>query len=251
MVVRRINHTGRKKIRQEDARISLHRASEKAAEFEASLKLSSYGFPPDAAVVIEAYRQTSLMRFDWGTVGFLRLPAERALIDFIPPDGVHFRLKVVDVSNGAGKLLGLAEGISPQAADLPDTPVESLLAVVPADLGQEIWRLDLGNDDNRPKLCINMNIPNWRTQLQDFHFSAYVLPDVLRQILTRVVTEGRPDDDEAEWMRAWCEYAESLPGVGPVPDDKEQVPSWVENAVDGFCRRHEFLSRYTRTMETD
>ena len=82
MPIRRINFTQRQRIHRDDIGIVLRRDDHGAVFFDTSLDLSSYGFAPDARLFIEAYRQTTMMRFDLGTVSVPTPPADRYLTDF-------------------------------------------------------------------------------------------------------------------------------------------------------------------------
>jgi hypothetical protein len=75
MSIRRINSTGRKKIVREDARIFVRTDSDGVLTFDAVLDLTNYNLPEDACVFVEAYRQTTFMRFPHGTVGAPQPPS--------------------------------------------------------------------------------------------------------------------------------------------------------------------------------
>ena len=62
--------------------------------FEAVFELDGCELPAEALVFVEAYRQTTWMRWAWGTVGALQPPANRALAEFDSPDDVLFRVRV-------------------------------------------------------------------------------------------------------------------------------------------------------------
>ena len=68
MSIRRINSTGRKKIVRGDARISVRPDPDGVLTFNAMINLADYDLPNDAHVFVEAYRQTTFMRFRHGTV---------------------------------------------------------------------------------------------------------------------------------------------------------------------------------------
>ena len=57
-------------------------------------ELDGYDLPAEALVFVKAYRQTTWMRWPWGTVGALQPPANRALAEFDSPDDVLFRVRV-------------------------------------------------------------------------------------------------------------------------------------------------------------
>src|SRR5437879_1140605 len=145
MSIRRINSTGRKRILREDARIFVRADSDGVLSFDATLNLTDYGLPDDANVFVEAYRQTSLMRFPHGTVAAPQ-PAHglaRRLTEFTSRDGLLWRVKVTSTGDRAGVLLAKGDRI-PVSDDeeQPDNRI-ALLPPAPAELGQETWRVDL------------------------------------------------------------------------------------------------------------
>jgi hypothetical protein len=99
MAIRRLNYTGRKKIRREDVGIALHEKPNAPATFDADLsKLSEYKLPDDAVVSVEARLQTRWMRFPFGTVGAITPAADRTLTEFDSAEGMMFSVKVTAVS---------------------------------------------------------------------------------------------------------------------------------------------------------
>jgi hypothetical protein len=79
MAIRRLNYTKRKRIAQAHARVALIQRKNPPSEFEVNLALESYSLPAEARVFVEAYRQTTWMRFDYGTVA----PISRPQVDRI------------------------------------------------------------------------------------------------------------------------------------------------------------------------
>ena len=68
MPIRRLNYTKRKKLRRDDIDIVILQNDQGSNSFEATLRLASYRLPEDAALSVEAYRRTRVMRFSLGTV---------------------------------------------------------------------------------------------------------------------------------------------------------------------------------------
>ena len=112
MAIRRLNYTGRRKIRREDISISLYEKPNAPATFVANVaKLSEYKLPDDAIITVEARLQTRWMRFGYGTVEAIKPPADSALTEFDSPEGIQFSVKVTAASGAPGKLLAEADGI--------------------------------------------------------------------------------------------------------------------------------------------
>ena len=237
----RLNSTGRKRIAQSHAQVSIRPPEgDEAPIVDIRLDLWSYGFPDDARVRVEAWRSNAVQRWDYGTTGGLAPPAdrERRLTDV--PESAHFRVIVV-AGDGSGLVLGHAPNIRPVL------PRRSLLPVRESDeLGDEVWRVDFGDGMDRPELLINRNVEGISEIVRgDEVFRSLVMPDVLRTILAHVVLVVRqdPDDDESPW-EGWFEIARSLvPGHDPpvlphnhsTDDDIAEANRWIDRVVAAFA----------------
>src|SRR5688572_6879666 len=133
-MIRRLNYTGRIKIHRADVLLAT-RELDGVLVFDADLRLQDYELPADALVFIEAYRQTKWMRFGFGTVATLQPPPpeQRQLTEFESPEGIRFRVKITQAEN-EHILLADADRISLSQPE-GDADTESLLEVVPANLG--------------------------------------------------------------------------------------------------------------------
>ena len=69
MPVRRINFTGRKRLTAADVEIRLHDDATPLSFEVSKLSLKRHNLAEEAFVCVEAYRQSSWMRFPLGTVG--------------------------------------------------------------------------------------------------------------------------------------------------------------------------------------
>jgi len=245
MPIRRFNYTARQRIARADADIVLHGESTDAARFDANLHLSEYEFPPDARVFVEAYRQTSLMRFDFGTVSAPRPPPERVLVDFPTVDEVLFRVKVTAASERAGVLLGEADQLRPrQPEQQPDRRVP-LLPVIPANLGDEVWRVDF---DGRTSLLVSRDLHDWKQTVGSHTFRALVYPAALRMILERIllIEDYTASDDPQDWRSQWLQFAARIPGSRALvlPGSPDEYEEWIENAVGAFARQFQLRTGF-------
>lgn len=238
-MIRRLNYTGRVKIRRED--VSVHVTPiEGGFAVSATAKLEDYGFPPDALISLEAYRQTTWMRFPHGTVSGLQAPPleERVLSEFDFPDGILFRLKVTQ-SGERHLLLGVADQIPAGEPD-SDADMDPLLPVFPAQLADEIWQLDLAAE---PRLLVNKSVvSDWRQLALSPTFVALVYPAALRQILDSILFwhQHRDFDDEFDWRSRWLRFAILLPGVDrelPGKDEEEATRLWIGEVVAAFANK--------------
>lgn len=246
-MIRRLNYTGRIKIHRADVKLAT-REENGVLSFDADLRLHDYELPAEALVFVEAYRQTTWMRFPFGTVASLQPPPpeKRLLGEFDSADEIRFRVKVTQ-AHDEHILLAAADRI-PLAKPEDDADQESLLEVWGEDLGDELWRVDI---DDEPRLLVNKTAaPDWRQLARSPVFFALVYPAVLRQVLTNVLAGGHRDtDDETEWRSKWLRFASLLPGMDPQPPDKqdgvEAALRWAEEAVEAFARRQGLKEKFT------
>ncbi len=231
----RLNFTGRRRIAQDHIKVSL--IADGQNSFSARMNLESYGFPNDAAVIVEAYRQLELTRFEFGTVIRPIPPPNCRLTDFGSLDGVRFRVKVVSTQEPQGRLLGVADRINPTDEMLDRSRRIPLINVKGHDLGREIWKVDFSDE---PLLLINYRLCNKHSLARSSMFQSLVLPQVLRSILTRIllIDQFRYFEDEEDWAARWLRFASSFPGVGEVPEeeDAELDSEWIDSAVSAFCQ---------------
>jgi hypothetical protein len=252
---RRINHTKRKRIGQEAIDIRLldtpHGDPPRAT---AELKLEGFGFPDNAAVAIEAYRSSSLMRFDCGTVSALQVPEVMVLDEIDAGGNIQFRVKVVDLETMTGKLLGAAPRIQPRSKDDDEQGRRSLLPIRYDDLGSEIWRV-AGDDDEAPTLVLNMRASGLETKiLYDPMVRGLVMPAAFRVVLERLAVSSSPaDEDEDDWKRDWARFVEEDLQVdgSPWEGDKDEKEKWINEAVAVFASRAQFLDKIKSASEGD
>lgn len=250
MSIRRINSTGRMRIAREDARFFVLADSDGKLMFEATLALGNYELQPEADVFVEAYRQTTLMRFPHGTIAAPHPPpaAARLLTEFSTGDGILFRVRVTSTGDRAGVLLAEGDRIPCSDSDEESDNRVALLPPAPDDLGQEIWRVDLSGADG-PLLLINMRVGDWKSVAASPMFRSLVYPAAMRQVLWHVykVEETRTMDDADDWRCRWFMFAAALPGVGDPPltsGDDGEWDEWIDNVVGSFTRRHQMLEHY-------
>jgi hypothetical protein len=257
MSIRRINSTGRKKILREDARVIVRPDGDGTLTFDATLGLSDYELPDDAQVFVEAYRQTTFMRFPHGTVSSPQPPhhVPRRLTEFASREGLLFRVKVTSTGGRAGVLLAEADRIPiSDDEEQPDNRI-ALLPPVPADLGQETWRVDFAGG-NGPLLLINSRFDVWQGVAGSPLFRSLVYPAAMRQVLWHIykVEETRDTDDFDDWRCRWLAFAAALPGVGQPPlssDDENEWDDWITSAVESFSRQHQMLDHYKAVLAED
>jgi len=195
------------------------------------------------------------MQWPWGTVSTIRPPSDRKLTEFDVPDGLLFRVRVVQPPGQEHhKLLGEADGIPFVKTGEADDRRRHLLVPVPDALDQQLWKLNFESDP--PSLLVNKDAkPSWKEMARSPQFIALVYPEVLRRLLTRVLIDEKwsEDDEESGWQTDWMRFARNLGGLGPVPspDFEQECENWIEDAVAGFCRRLELRTTWDRVFDEE
>lgn len=254
MAIRRLNFTGRKKINRSDVAITVREHEREASTFEAVLSLEEYELPPDAKVYIEAHRQTSYMRFEFGTAAQPKAQDELTLSEFDTAEGVLFRIKVTSSDEPCGLLLATAEQIRPRAPEQTEERRIPLLTVRPdPGLAQQVWRLDFTGASG-PVLCVSSRAGDHHAILRHPLVQSLVLPAVLREILNRVVhiEEHWEVDPEGDWMSQWLKFATNLPGSErdlPAFQDEAVRDTWIDDVVASFCRALRSTDQFVSSFE--
>lgn len=250
---RTFNYTGRKRIEHSDISVTLKEVPE-GWSFDADLRLEEYSFPWNAEVWVEAHRQNLWMQFPWGTISALRPPENRQLSEFVIPDGVLFRVRVVQPAGPEHhKLLGEADGVTFITLEDGNARVRPLLQTVGAPLGHLSWRLDFETDP--PQLLVNEALlRNWRDVAKSREFTCLVYPEVLRQLLARGLLDGEySEGDEDCWVSKWVAFSTGVLGMPSPPSDdtEEELREWIEEAVSAFAYRNQLLSKWNSAYGED
>lgn len=253
-MIRRLNYTGRRRIKRKLVTIRLRREEAGTPSFDADLDLAGMDLPREAAVFVEAYHGSSYMRFDFGTVGRLVTPDDRRLTDIAANCRPRFRVKVVDCEETFGRILAVADQLLPLREDEDAAARGNLLPVEYVDLGDQVWRLDL---TDAPTLELNSRIEGLRDIARgDSHFFALVYPEAVRRILRRVILVEEmldPEYDPDDWRCQWLTFACRLPGVqtSPPDGDTDAQQDWIEAAVAAFCSAKDARRRFETAIGED
>ncbi len=260
-MIRKLNYTNRKKIFQGDVRIS---ADEKDGLFYFDADLSNlsyhekYELPPQRKVYVEAYQPSIWMRFDYGHVGKIQPPKNRALEKFDSLEGIKFRVKVTS-AEGDHRLLAEADKIRLEDEDDGLGDGYTLLNVVSQPgMGDEIYRVNFSNIDGSPDLWIN-NEQNKMIVVKSKEFQTVALPSIFREILTRVIiihkwTDDEDDtDDDTDWKCQWIQFAKIYSPDPEIPNpenEQEDCFVWIDAAVAGFAKKLKLRKNF-RTIWSD
>ncbi len=245
-MIRRFNYTGRKKIPRLIVSISLSQTPEGFLVLDATADLDGLMLPANANIFVESYRRAYFKRFSCGTVSNPKFPKNYVLEGVDPHSLVMFRIKVVDKK---GCIVAGADRIIPRRTEEELTDRLCILPVDFVDLGQSIWRLDLSSD--WPSLQLNKRIENIREIARsDSSFLTLVYPEVVRQILYKILIEEDhtdPETDIDDWMSQWLKFVIDLTGDRRLPASGESEPivqeklKWIDDVVETFCSSNQVL----------
>jgi len=255
-MIRRFNYTGRKKILRSRISVRTSRTTGGLLSFDADMDFEGLSLPVTGKVFVEAYRRAYFRRFPCGTAFSLR-PSRETVLDGIDPGTlVIFRVKVVDRK---GRIVAAADRIIPKRAEEEPADRFCLLPVEFVDLGHAVWRLDLESD--WPCLQLNSRVDQIReTARSDPSFLVLVYPEIVRQILYRIVVEedhNDPGTDPDDWMSRWLRFVLDLSGRGVLPPCGESEPvlqeklRWIDDAVEAFCSHHQVLEKFMQSEKGD
>jgi len=242
----RINSTGRKRIQREHVQIRLNDAGGgRPPTFTATIQLPpELKLDPSAKVYVEPYVKSSSMRFDFGTVGQITPPANCQLSDIDAGATVLFRVKVVDETDEVGRILASANGIRAED-DADGDDRRPLLPVRSANLGEEIWQLEIDNDAG-PTLTVNNRVPDLvETLKRDLYLQGLIYPEVVRQLVRKVFHPDNEYGDEDEWVMDWKSWFELQLGreiADGEADDIEALESLADDVASAFSTKNRFVS---------
>jgi hypothetical protein len=252
-MIKRVNFTGRRRIPRERVQIEIEAGPPPVVS--GTFHLADLDFPESAAVVLEAMCAGSPIvdRIECGEVGRLRPPRHRRL-DRLGGRQVFFTLKVVDRSERYGRILGLAENVRPAGVERDGRPLEGILPIEVAELGQQVWRLEFR--EHHVFLLLNGDVPDIARRVRsDAALYALILPEALRHVLGRALAEGGDLEDEHDdrWPALWLRFGRGLHPDGEPPpvgqERRDEWEGWIEEVVQAFCERHAIKDAYRRAVD--
>lgn len=240
MVTRNFNYTGRILIPQEciDARLSeiYNKAPRLELQFDWSHKPTLQQISSEAKVYVDAEKDMSFMRFDYGNFSNPTAPENVSLSELDSWTSASFVVKIVE----NGKLLAKSKKHTVSLAQ-PDLKTRrSLILPEYRDLGERPWKLEVHENIEIPKLVFNEKW--WKNSIQigkplyeDSKVMGTIMPAILESMLNYLMITLKSDlhrwYDDQSWKGAWIRFARSiLPNVKP--------PEYSENGIDDT----EFLS---------
>ena len=210
-ISRHLNYTGRRKIKHSEVEIELVEQTSRPPRFVANFNLDNNHVPATADLYVEAYYKNTSQRFDFGTVS-QPIPPSDTTLDHIDLSGpTLFRVKVVDNSDEAGKLIASVEKLTPKDDDLEEQKASLMIFKSIPEMGNLTWKIAF-NEDHKPVLCINNKIPEAKNQLlHNPVFQSLILPAAFREVLMYISWDQEGEADEDSWQRQWIEFANNFP----------------------------------------
>ena len=238
---RRFNYTGREKLTRESIKISINKTNGKPKSITPKLDLNEIKYPGDTRIYLDAYHKTDRKRFDFGKLKQVIIPEDLTIDELAYTDHLTFRLMLIDESGEHGKIIAHADRIR---AD-EEADKKPILPVRFDDLGQQIWKLEFTGEEGGPILCINNKIPALENLVKsDPVFFMYVFPAAIKEILSHMIFIDKvenPEEPSITWHFDWLKFAKMIIPHEPVPNfdpdeyEKDEIVSWIDQAVEEFC----------------
>ena len=194
-------------------------------------ELESYNFPADAQLFLVARAGNTSRRYPAGTVtAWVRDPLDLSGLDA----SQVFRFRLLIRTTDSAQLIGAAENLR----CVGDDDIESLIPIVPTDLGQRLWELVI--DEDGPLLKVNARIfPSGPSAEAFVPFRALVLPEALRQVLEYVAAD--PDKLTIEGT-VWADWGGWMTrfGIEQPPTEDALQKMWILEATGRFCDSFRF-----------
>ena len=252
---RTFNYTGRSRVTQSMVEIKLRWSSNSLSPtFITEIDFDELEFDGDSKVYIDVMRQDTMafMRFDFGTVDDFTPPNDTLLTEFSRESKPKFYVKVIDENESIGKIIGdsiAIQAIDPEEVNQTKTGI-SLMHVVTEDLGDQIWKLKMPEQDNEVvDLVLNERIEEVKGLFNEKWAAPLMLPNAVREILVHIVIGMKEEYNENgdQWYSLWLQfinqlYDENLPTWTDhnSDNDMQERRDWIEGAVGAFSTKMNF-----------
>lgn len=244
----KINFTGRQTIRHEQVALEIE-ADDHAIRVTGRVDLSDLNVPDDAIAIVELYREiySERRKMPMADLGQLDLR-------FSPhpaPTTLLCNLRIVSPTE-PGLILAAAERVRPDAST--ELGGRSLLPIEVGELGDGLWRLELGDVDTQPVLLLNQRLDDPDRLARDRRFQLLVFPAILREIgawLANELSQGGSSEEGP--VAQWAAFFEGL-GVTPAVTEDDlpgNPPAWIDDGVDRFVSRIGAVSAWNSLDPSD
>lgn len=241
-MIRRVNFTGRVKIKQSSVILNVVNSGTSDVAFSCNAELEEYNFPGYAKVYLDVYRSSYLRRrFSLGSVESPVRLTNQKISEFSAFPVFNFKLYVIDVRDSYKLILGRTSpmfSLSGRSGEIP-TP---LLPVKYVHGMRQVWKLDY--ETGRAVLLLNSGITDISDHVtRDLFFRHSILPAVLREILFHLfIFEEVPDeeDNSDDYRGKWTKFIDNTLRMG---DDLEIISGSSENEDYEVADRIEAIER--------
>jgi len=236
------NPTNLIEIARKDIQIGVFETSGKRMLEIQMMDLSRYKLPNDALLFLVARAGNTSCRYPAGLVNaWSRGPFDISALDV--SHVVRFRLLVR--IEGSAQLIATAENLRLAR----DDNLESLIPIVPVDLGQRLW--DLVIDDDGPVLKVNGRIFPSGASAESFPpFRALVLPEVLRRVLDHIASDPEKLSAEDSVWSDWGEWMKDI-RISQPPDEESQIEAWLNESTALFCDAYRFADDMEQAAQSE
>ena len=155
-----------------------------------------------------------------------------------------FRVKVVDETDEVGRILASANGIRPED-DTDGDDRRPLLPVRSANLGEEIWQLEIDREAG-PTLVVNSRVPDLiETLKRDVYLQGVIYPEVVRRLVREVFRTDNGYEEDEDWVMDWKVWFAAQLGreiAEGEADDNEAVELLADDVAASFASKNRFAS---------
>jgi hypothetical protein len=249
--MKQFNYTNRIDISPADVVIRLQGDLTDKPVIDIDINLSDYGFRENTLAYLEAQQQTRRWRRELGVLQTVIKDHSIPINEFDDAEGMQFRLKVVDEQSG--RLLGFVDNVKPYNKNNlhPDSlESESILPVVSIDLEPvgPVWRVNF--ESGNAVLEIDRSLGDKAIVTRSILFRGFILPEVLRRILERVIYVEASWDEElsnkdefsTKWLLFAMELGAKMPPDRSVSGSVDYDP-WIDEIIHTFVLRQQVRSK--------
>lgn len=232
----RSNPTSLKELDRNKVTLTVSEAAGRRIVILERLDLSETALAESLQVILVARAGATSVRHAMGTAA--TFSRESKSLDGLDPSQ-PLRFRVLLHEEGNPRLTASVENL--RARDASQS--ESLLPMEPADLGERVWQLAIGEDG--PVLKFNSLVFPSASGAENFvPFGAMVLPEALRQVMQAIADDPSSLEDEGCPLYPWGAWIDSIGAERPAADDEESEKiTWCDRVVDQFCYRCSFATR--------
>ena len=186
----RIFFNGKRKIPRDKVSVVLRPG--RPPEFVADIDLSHLRrkLPANAQVIVEAYHNTMIQRFDFGTSADCRPRCSLRLTEFDERDRPRFRVRVIDVDKDRGSLLASCERVDavvPEESSEGGRSMLKLVGMSDREMRGEFWCLkEIGGGY---QIWYNKDVREVEKGIKgkSYETLVFILTAALRELLERIL----------------------------------------------------------------